>query len=267
MLSTDKNLHESMKDENRRAAVMDALTMVVHDLKTPIAVLNGYLELLLTEKLGSLNDQQKSILLQTQASGARLASYIDDSLTLSALKVNKFAPEFELARIQDCLCELQSFWRTPYQQRHVRLVVDCDQMIAPFRFDCSKTQRVLSNLLENALQYSHENSTVIVKASSYFWERRRRASGQTPERREQCIGEANAVAIRVSDEGPGIPEEFRFAVFEEHFRVPRRSAHGHGTGLGLAIAKNLLHAMHGEIWLDTEEKNGSHFVVVLPIRH
>lgn len=254
------------EDPERQAIVRDALSMVVHDLKTPMAVINGYIEFLLTEKLGPLNDQQKAILAQSQASGERLATYIDNYLSLSALRANKFIPELKEGMIQNCMEELRSFWKFPFETKHVELVVTCDPSIGPFEFDCHKTQRVISNLLENALQYSPAKSTVRVTVSPYFWERRKHADVHVPERRWQCSSTANAVSIEVSDEGPGIPAKFREAVFEEYFRVPGRSAPGRGTGLGLAIAKNLVQAMHGKIWIETEVENGSHFVVVLPIR-
>jgi signal transduction histidine kinase len=66
------------EDAERQTVVRDSLSMVVHDLKTPMAVINGYIEFLLSEKLGPLNDQQKAILVQSQASGERLATYIDN---------------------------------------------------------------------------------------------------------------------------------------------------------------------------------------------
>ena len=263
--SMQKNDIES-EDLERQTVVRDALSMVVHDLKTPMAVINGYIEFLLTEKLGPLNEQQKAILTQSQASGERLASYIDNYLSLSALRANKFLPELKIGLIQNCMQELQSFWKFPFETKHVDLAVTCDPSIGPFEFDCQKTQRVISNLLENALQYSPANSTVRVTVAPYSWERRKQHAEHVPERRWQCSSTPNAVSIRVSDEGPGIPAKFREAIFEEYFRVPGRSAPGRGTGLGLAIAKSLVQAMHGKIWIETEVKDGSHFVVVLPIR-
>jgi signal transduction histidine kinase len=253
-------------ESERQTIVRDSLSMVVHDLKTPMAVINGYIEFLLSEKLGPLNDQQRAILQQSQTSGERLASYIDNYLSLSALRSKKFVPELRFGRIQDCMEELRSFWATQFEGKHVNLAVTSDPCIEPFEFDCHKTQRVISNLLENALQYSPQGSTVQVIVAPYFWERRHNDQEHVPERRWQCVPGPNAVTIRVTDEGPGIPAKFREAVFEEYFRVPGRSAPGRGTGLGLAIAKNLVEAMHGEIRIDTEVKNGSHFVVVLPIR-
>ncbi len=252
-------------DLERQTVVRDALSMVVHDLKTPMAVINGYIELLLSEKLGPLNEQQKAILLQSQASGNRLASYIDNYLSLSALRAKKFVPELHEGHIQDCLAEVGSFWKAQFERKNVQLRISSDASIQPFQFDCHKTQRVVSNLLENALQYAPVDSTVTVSVTPYFWERRAHDDEHVPERRWQCSSDVNAICIRVSDEGPGIPAKFHDAVFEEYFRVPGRSTPGRGNGLGLAIAKNLVTAMHGEIWIDTEVKNGSHFVVVLPI--
>lgn len=252
-------------DAEHQTGVRETLSMVVHDLKTPMSVINGYIEFLLSEKLGPLNEQQRAILLQSQASGERLAAYIDNFLSLSALRAKKFVPELKEGLIQNCLNEVRSFWKKPFESKHVALALTCDSSIGPFEFDCHKTQRVISNLLENALQYSPADSKVEVSVTPYFWERRTSDDEHFPERRWQCSSTANAVMIRVSDEGPGIPSKFHAAVFEEYFRVPGRSAPGRGTGLGLAIAKNLVEAMHGEIWIDTEVQNGSHFVVVLPI--
>lgn len=252
-------------DPEHQTVVRDALSMVVHDLKTPMAVINGYIEFLLTEKLGPLNEKQKAILRQSQASGERLAGYIDNYLSLSALRAKKFVPELKEGFIQDCMSELRSFWEHPFENKRVNLAFTCDSSIEPFEFDCHKTQRVVSNLLENALQYSPVNSTVTVTVTPYFWERRKHHDEHVPERRWQCSSNPNAVVIRVGDEGPGIPSKYREAVFEEYFRIPGRSAPGRGTGLGLAIAKNLVQAMRGEILIDTEVKNGSQFVVVLPI--
>lgn len=266
-MATSVHANKIEADESERQSIVrDSLSMVVHDLKTPMAVINGYIEFLLSEKLGPLNDQQKAMLQQSQASGERLATYIDNYLSLSALRAKKFVPELKEGRIQDCMQELRSFWTMQFESKHVELAVTCDPAIDPFEFDCHKTQRVVSNLLENALQYSPEGSTVRVTVTPIFWERRKEHDERVPERRWQCTSEPNAVCIRVTDEGPGIPSKFREAVFEEYFRVPGRSAPGRGTGLGLAISKNLVEAMHGEIRIDTEVKNGSHFVVVLPIR-
>lgn len=251
-------------DPEHRTIVREALSMVVHDLKTPMAVINGYIEFLLSEKLGPLNEQQRAILVQSQASGERLATYIDNYLSLSALRAKKFLPELKEGLIQSCMAELQSFWAHSFENKRVNLAFTCDSSIEPFEFDCHKTQRVVSNLLENALQYAPQGSTVQVSVTPYFWERRKQHDEHSPERRWQCSDGPNAILIRVSDEGPGVPSKYREAIFQEYFRVPGRSAPGRGTGLGLAIAKNLVEAMHGEIWIDTEVKNGSHFVVVLP---
>src|SRR5512132_2592329 len=108
-------------DPERRTIAREALSMVVHDLKTPMAVINGYIEFLLSEKLGPLNDQQRAILVQSQASGERLATYIDNYLSLSALRAKKFLPELKEGLIQSCMAELQSFWAHPFENKRVNL--------------------------------------------------------------------------------------------------------------------------------------------------
>ncbi len=265
MLRKEHRSKDSVLEAPGKAVADRELPLAIDDLKTPVSVLNGYLDLLLTEKIGPLNEQQKSVLLKTQESGARIAAFIEDSATLSALKVHRILPQFEVGSIQDCVSELVSFWRFSFDKRDVRLLLRVDEQIPRFRFDFRKTQRVVSNLLEYALHGSDAGDVVSLDVQLYHWERRRRSIPHSEERRINDA-EANAVAIRISDETATIPEELRPAVFEEHFRVPRQGK-GHGSGLGLAIAKNLVRAIQGDIWLDTGVKNGSHFVVVLPLRH
>jgi len=235
-------------------------------MKTPLAVLNGYVELLLSERIGILNDRQREILTQMQASGARLEQVVEDSLSFSALKAGNFRPQFAFGHIEECIAEVAAFWGPCFIKRGIRFSVVNTEPISAFRFDSHKTQRVLSNLLENALRFTPVRGEVTLSTELCRWERRKRRQMPLEERRAQQDAAPNAVRITVADNGAGIAPENHSKIFNAYVRLVQPGQGPAGTGLGLAIAKNLVAALRGEIWVESEIGHGSKFVVVLPIK-
>jgi NtrC-family two-component system sensor histidine kinase KinB len=245
----------------------EALSAAAHDLKTPIAVLSGYVDLLLSEKLGELTERQREILQEMQSSGARLISYVNDSISFSSVKVGKYTPNFELGDLNACISEVCSFWTTCFQNKDIAFYVLLPEKLKPFPFDYHKTQRILSNLLENAMKYTPEGGTVWLSAEPYVWERRAVSRAWTggSDRRKQQRNVPNAVRITVSDTGAGIAPEFHQDIFEEYVRLAQPGGRSNGSGLGLAIAKNLVTALQGRIWVESEVAVGSKFFVLIPM--
>jgi signal transduction histidine kinase len=95
----------------------NALASAAHDLKTPLAILNGYVELLQSEKLGSLNKRQREILEDMQSSGKRLQSFIQDFLTYSALETGGLKMQFAVGNINECLSDVCRLWSTRFQEK------------------------------------------------------------------------------------------------------------------------------------------------------
>lgn len=246
-------------------ACQEVVSLAAHDMKTPLAVLNGYVELLLDERLGGLTQAQRDVLTQMQASGARLEQVVDDSLSFSALRAGTFSPKFELGRLDECIAEVAAFWGPCFVKRGIAFkVLNCDPIRA-FKFDSHKTQRVLSNLLENALRLTPPGGMVTLASEKFFWERRAKREPMLTEKRQRNERTANAARIFVSDTGPGIAPKHHADIFTEYFRLVQPGERS-GTGLGLAIARSLVTAMHGTIWVDSELGRGSTFSVVLPLK-
>src|SRR3979409_1390868 len=88
----------------------NALASAAHDLKTPLSILNGYIELLQNEKLGSLNDRQREILGDMHTSGQRLQSFIQDFLSYSALETGEMKMRYETGNVNPCLSEVCRLW-------------------------------------------------------------------------------------------------------------------------------------------------------------
>ncbi|MFB3916882.1 MAG: sensor histidine kinase [Terriglobales bacterium] len=251
-----------LEEENHRSTV--ALASAAHELKTPLAVMSGYLELLLSEQLGPLSGRQRQVLQAMQSSGTRLQSFIQDFLTYAALDTGKLKLDLKVGDLNAALAELAAIWSVRFQQHEVALYFPANQRLRCFAFDYHKVQRVVSNLLENAYAWTPRGGSVWLTAEPHFWERRGRElhlSGR--DRRRAGSSEPNAVRVTVSDTGPGIAPEFHQEIFEEFFSMcpPGQSS---GSGLGLAIARRLVQAQHGKIWLESEPGAGSKFSFLLP---
>ena len=117
-LPSPENLLQEYKELRERfQRTTNALASAAHDLKTPLSILNGYVEVLHSEKLGSLNDRQREVLHDMRASGKRLQQFIQDFLTYSALETGGLRMQFEPGNINECLSEVSRLWSNRFQQK------------------------------------------------------------------------------------------------------------------------------------------------------
>ena len=255
---------EQLRDRFRKTT--NALGSAAHDLKTPLAILNGYIELLQSQKLGPLNERQREVMTDMFASGQRLQHFIQDFLTFSVLETGEMRMLFVEGDMNACLSEVCRLWSDRFHERGLALYFLANDKLTPFPFDAPKIQRVISNLLENACKYTPQGGTVWLHAEPHMWERR--IGTQSPangDRRRQSTNTANAVKVSVSDTGPGIRPEFQLEIFDDFFRLPG-SESAEGMGLGLAIARRLLQGMGGKIWVESELGAGSKFSFLIPMK-
>jgi two-component system, NtrC family, sensor histidine kinase KinB len=265
--SYDDLLKEVSELRERSLRTTNALASAAHDLKTPLAILNGYIELLQNEKLGSLNDRQRQILSDMRSSGQRLQQFIQDFLSYSSLETGDMKMRYEVANLNDCLSEVCRLWSSRFQQKGLALYFLANDKLPLFAFDNPKIQRVISNLLENASKFTPSGGTVWLHAEPYMWERRTGvvSSGIASERRRRDDQLPNSVKVSVSDTGPGIPAEYHIEVFDDFFRLPQ-TEDKEGMGLGLAIAWRLTGAMGGKIWVESEVGAGCKFSFIVPLK-
>ncbi len=228
--------------------------------------MNGYIELLQSQKLGPLNDRQREVMADMFASGQRLQHFIQDFLTFSVLETGEMRMLFVEGDMNACLSEVCRLWSERFHERGLALYFLANDKLTPFPFDAPKIQRVISNLLENACKYTPQGGTVWLHAEPHMWERR--IGTQSPangDRRRQSTSTPNAVKVSVSDTGPGIRPEFQLEIFDDFFRLPG-SESAEGMGLGLAIARRLLQGMGGKIWVESEVGAGSKFSFLIPLK-
>jgi signal transduction histidine kinase len=258
-------LQEYAQLRERYLRTTNALASAAHDLKTPLAILNGYVELLQSEKLGDLNQRQREVLRDMHSNGQRLQRYIQDFLSFSVLETGELKMKFESGNINACLSEVCRLWSPRFQEKGLALYFLANEKVFEFSFDAPKLERVISNLLENASKFTPSGGTVWLHAEPYMWERRSSANRSLPqERRRRPLSQPNSVKISVSDTGPGVPPEYHLEIFDDFFRLPS-SEKAEGMGLGLAIARRLVNGMGGKIWVESEPGAGCKFSFILPL--
>ena len=249
-----------LQEANRQKTVF--LASAAHELKTPLAVMKGYYELLLSGSLGKVSEKQRDILRESKESCDRLVRLVSMFLNYSALESGKLVLQFHENDLRDCVTDLAGRWKDAFQRAGVQLEIDLHPGLPLFRFDYQKVQQCIVNLIDNALKHTPAGGRVMLRAAPHFWERRLAETAPSEERRRGNGQRPNSILITVTDTGTGIAAEFHQEIFEEFVRVDPSSS---GMGLGLAITKRLIQAHRGKVWVDSELGRGSSFSFLLPI--
>ena len=216
---------------------------VSHELKTPVTSIQGFAETLLEGARDNPEDLDRFLRIIARQSG-RLADIIDDLLTLSRLES---APLDELLAVDRyVLCDILESCREACRGRaegkDIAIIVDCSAEVEVMADRSLLTQAVI-NLIENAVKYSPEHTTVTVSG----------------------LRVGSRVRITVADQGPGIPEHHVPRLFERFYRADKaRSRRLGGTGLGLAIVKHIAGVHQGDVGVETRIGQGSTFIILLP---
>ncbi len=241
------------------------MSTAAHDLKTPVAILSGYMELMLSEKLGPVTQRQRSALDEMHDNCERLQVFVKNFLALGAFRDSPVELHVTTADLNTCIAESVHIWAPTFQRKQVALFFSPSDQLQPFPFDYYKVLHVVSNLLDNALKFSSAGGSVWMTAELHLWERRSRQDLPPSgfDRRHSHPSLPNTVCVTVADAGPGIAPEFHQEIFQEYFRVNHKTE---GHGLGLAIAQRLVTRLGGKIWVESEPGLGAKFSFLLPLK-
>ena len=217
------------------------LAAVSHDLRTPLTVISGSIELLAKDAGGS--ERTARLVDQAERHVQRLQRMVEDLLTLAQLQEARVDLEREFVSARMLLADVALSHEALASARRQRIRLKCDEDLPPILVDRRRMGQVLGDLVDNAARYAPEETTIELRA-------------------ERVDG---AVRLAVVDEGPGVPPEERERVFDKFYRGARTKDSTRGTGLGLAIARRLVEMHGGRIHVeDAEDGRGARFVVSIP---
>ncbi len=172
-----------LQEVNRQKTVF--LASAAHELKTPLAVMKGYYDLLLSGSLGKLTDRQRDMLQESKESCDRLVRLVSMFLNYSALESGKLVLQLRENDLRDCINDLTCRWQDAFQRAKVHLDIKIHPDLPSFKFDYQKVQQCVANLLDNALKHTPPEGSVTLVAEPHFWERRvSEASPSTDRRRD-----------------------------------------------------------------------------------
>ncbi len=219
----------------------DMTSLIVHDLKTPLTSIFLNFDLMLGGRLGPISDIQKQRMGYARRSAENMVSLIDNLLDVEKIE----AGSLDLARMP---CDLRSLLtgsidavRGLSEEQKIALSSAIADDLPLVRVDATLMRRVMQNLLGNAIKFTPENGHIHVEA----------------------LVDHEAVVIRTSDSGPGVPANERDHIFEK-FQQAKNTVRG-GYGLGLTLCKLVVEAHGGRIWVEDAPGGGSRFVFSLPM--
>lgn len=234
-------------DELRRTDEMrqDMLTSVSHDLRTPLATMQAQLEALMLHDTALGREQRREYLAASVKQGQRLSRLVDQLLQAAKLEGHQVKAEIEPLQLADLVQDVVQKFEMVARERNVILHAQAPDRLPLVLADAGLIERVLDNLIDNALQYSTDGGSVRIVLSAH----------------------GGAVRCSIADTGCGIAAADRSRILERFYRVDKSRSGGAGghAGLGLSIVTAILQLHAASLHLESEVGAGSKFWFDLPL--
>lgn len=222
---------------------LDFIAFAAHELRGPITVIRGYLDVLEDELSDVLEEDHHELFRRLTVSANRLTGYINNILNTSRYDRRHLRIHLVESKLSDIYATLKDDMelRASSQGRLLAVNIPADLPTVPA--DSASMGEVISNLIDNAIKYSHEGGAIEVAAAA----------------------RTDTVELTVTDHGIGMPGSVVNNLFQKFYRSHRSSETVTGTGIGLYISKAIIESHGGSISVRSEEGKGSTFIVTLPI--
>ena len=240
LLSSERKSREEAEVSNRTKS--DFLALLSHEFRTPLQAIFGYTELLEREIHGPLTEPQRRYLQRIQQSQQLLLGLITTILDFAKLESGQSIDlVLHPTVIHEVLVHMEGLVGAQLEEKELSYTYRCGDWSMVANADAAKVQQILLNLLANAIKFTDRGGSIAL----------------------QCELEPEAVSIRVTDTGKGIPPDKLEAIFEPFVQLKPKGAVTNGTGLGLPISRRLATAMGGSLSAASEVGKGSTFTLRL----
>lgn len=219
----------------------DFIATASHELRTPLTSVQMSVHLLLEGTAGTPTEKQRGVLEACREDCDRLEKLMRDLLDLSKIEAGEGAPHLSPIHARDVILIAADAFRTQVGSKGITLTVDASPQLPCVLADRAQIERVVSNLVSNALRHTEPGGTIHLSA----------------------VRRDGYVAVSVTDSGHGIPPEYLPRIFDKFIRVPQ--APSGGAGLGLAISKGIVEAHGGQIVVQSRVGHGTTFTFTLPV--
>jgi signal transduction histidine kinase/GAF domain-containing protein len=218
------------------------LSMVSHELRSPLHTINSHLDALLQGIAGPVSPEQHEFMRRARAGGERLNAMVDDVLLMSRRDVGEFHLNRELLRLDTVIAEAREEVEFMAFEADIKLTYQVPPGLPVIEGDDPRLRQVLRNLLNNAIKFTPRGGTVQLSAAY----------------------DENWVRLSVSDTGAGIAPEHHSRIFDRFYQVPTNDRHSRGQGLGLAIVRIIVEGHGGHVEVSSTPGHGSTFTFWLP---
>lgn len=215
------------------------LSMFAHDMKNPIITSEGFISRLIEEKAGKLSEKQKNYLKTIDANLHKVEGLISNFLEFSKFESREYKPRLKPFDLGDAVRNVIESARIEAEKKNIQILVKSPGRPWPIQADAMMIERVITNLLGNAINYSLAGGGITIELSET----------------------ESDIIVQVADTGTGIAEEHLPHIFDAFFRGRREVP---GTGLGLTISKSIIEAHRGRIWVQSSAESGTTFTFRLP---
>ena len=240
-------IHHDITEQIELEKMREDLTaMLFHDLQSPLGNVISSLELLAYEiPPESANSPLYAMLDIARRSSRRLETLIRSLLDINRLEAGQPITEQSRVDVNALVKEVFEIELPNFEQRRVHFADALPDALPHVFVEEDMIRRVLVNLINNALKYSSEDQTITVSG--------------------QLLPENDRLLLSVSDQGTGIPKQFRESIFEKFERIAAKNSDAKGLGLGLAFCRLAVEAHNGRIWVDDSPSGGARFNFTLPL--
>jgi len=239
VIRTFRDISEIQRLERHRKIL---ISMFAHDLKAPIAIAGGFVIRLIKGKAGPLTPKQYEYLSIVDEKIRQLDSYIRSFLDILKMESGQIPLSIEPCSISKLIYEIIEGFRMEAAEKKIYLEIRVPDFLSLVFGDKEQLQRVISNLLDNAIKYSSSGAKVVIRAN------------ETSEN----------VVCQVQNSGPGIKPKDLPHIFDPFFRGSENKVEKIGSGLGLAIVKSIVEAHGGKVWVDSKPEGKTIFTFTIP---